>query len=137
MRPVMPPEDAGGAEVVIAKDQPEYRQLPARTDGMTVVTYWELTKNERAMIAAGERLVLQITTFGFPLQPMHLAVEGQDDADELIASATPCDAINQGVECMYPRGHAGRHRGYVFHAEKLEWQTYEAHDGNDRGVAHG
>lgn len=79
MRPIKPPESYGGVEVTFAKDQPEYLQMPARTDGQTVVTTWELTAVERAAILAGAPLVLQICTFGQPLQPLSLYVQGIEE----------------------------------------------------------
>jgi hypothetical protein len=59
--------------VVIAKEQPPYRPLPvARLAGKKgrVVSRWNLTGEERARIAAGEDLYLEVLTFGLPLQPL-------------------------------------------------------------------
>lgn len=79
MRPVAPPEEMGGTAVVFAKDQPEYLQLPARTDGQCVVTMWELTAVERAAVLAGAPILLQVVTFGSPLQPVSLTVRGIEE----------------------------------------------------------
>lgn len=79
MRPIPPPEEMGGTAVVFAKDQPEYLQLPARSDGTTVVTTWQLTAVERAAVLAGAPIILQITTFGRPLQPISLVVQGVEE----------------------------------------------------------
>ncbi len=60
-----------GANIVFAKDQPQYNQLPARLeqDG-TVITVWELTPEERIEIFNTGRLHLRISTFNRPLQPI-------------------------------------------------------------------
>lgn len=79
MRPIAPPEAMGGVPVVFAKDQPEYLQLPARTDGVSVVTVWELTATERAAVLAGAPIILQLTTFGRPLQPVSIVVQGVEE----------------------------------------------------------
>jgi hypothetical protein len=76
MKPVPPAEAYGGSPVVFAKDQPEYRQLPARTDAECVITTWQLTAVERVAILAGAPVVLQVMTFGGPLQPVSIYVEG-------------------------------------------------------------
>jgi hypothetical protein len=60
-------------EVVFAKDQPQYLQLPAlkstRPDGR-ILTRWKLTDEERAAVASGADLFLEVSTFGQPLQPL-------------------------------------------------------------------
>jgi hypothetical protein len=71
-----PLDGQGGARFrVIAKDQPQYDPLPALLfpDGR-VVTEWEPTEEERARIAAGERIRLSVWTFNSPLQPVLLEV---------------------------------------------------------------
>ena len=65
----LPPHDL----VTYAKDQPEYRPLPvARLHGAEgrVISRWTLTAEERARIAAGEDLYIELLTFGRPLQPI-------------------------------------------------------------------
>lgn len=79
MRPTPPPESFGGTLVIFAEYQPEYLQLPARTDGQTVVTTWELTAVERAAVLAGAPIVLQVTTAGQSLQPVMLYVQGVEE----------------------------------------------------------
>ena len=61
--------------VEIAKDQPEYRTLPALVykDGK-ILTEWSLTEDERARLIRGENLRLWIWSFGQPLQPVALEV---------------------------------------------------------------
>lgn len=66
---LLPPHDL----VTYAKDQPAYKPLPvARLHGMEgrVVSRWTLTSEERAQIAAGEDLYIEVLTFGQPLQPL-------------------------------------------------------------------
>lgn len=143
MRPVPPSEDVGGEAIIIAKDQPEFRQLPARTDGFTVITHWQLTEIEKAMIAAGEPLVLQIVTFGHPLQPVHLSVGKLDDVDEIAAQALPCGVVHPttGDRCQRAE-HAGdsEHWHYAATSKKLTWRSYPQRytsDDDDEGIAHG
>jgi hypothetical protein len=63
----------GSQAVIIAKDQPEYRPLPSvcTPDGR-VITRWQPSDEERALIAAGEDLYLTILTFNQPMQPILL-----------------------------------------------------------------
>jgi hypothetical protein len=67
--------------VTFAKDQPQYRPLPAIViagpDGR-VITRWVLTDAERAQIAAGADLYIQQLTFGHALQPMLPTVQFLD-----------------------------------------------------------
>ncbi len=46
--------------------------------GTTINTEWELTHTERTAIFAGARVMLSVLTFGQPLQPVLLAVEGAE-----------------------------------------------------------
>lgn len=79
------PEIPDSREVVIAKDQPEYLPLPAaiveREEGVSVVTRWRFTEDERSAIAAGADLYLELLTFGQPLQPLHMHVGEEPDAN--------------------------------------------------------
>lgn len=79
MIPIDPGEDIGRL-VVYAATQPEYAPLIARVDqeGGTF-TLWTLTLEERQAILDGARIGLRILTFGHPLQPIHLAIEGISD----------------------------------------------------------
>jgi hypothetical protein len=73
--PVLPGYDV--AEVVFAKDQPEYMQLPAvrvESPEAPVLTRWELSDEDRKKIAAGADIYLWVTTFGRALQPVALQV---------------------------------------------------------------
>jgi hypothetical protein len=79
VRPIPPAQELGGVPVIFAKDQPEYLQLPARSDGHSVVTTWELTAAERVAILAGASIILQVSTFGQPLQPLSIYVQGVEE----------------------------------------------------------
>lgn len=78
MKPI-DPGDNYGASRVYGANQPEYAPLPARldSDGGTF-TLWELSLDERAAILDGARIGLRLLTFGAPLQPVYLAVEGTE-----------------------------------------------------------
>lgn len=84
MRPVRP--DIGHPEVELAKDQPEYLQLPAalvkHDDGTVgVVTRWRLDPEEWMQLALGKDLYLCLLTADGTPQPVLLSVgnpyEGQ------------------------------------------------------------
>jgi hypothetical protein len=81
-----------GRAVVFAKDQPEYEPLPARVgDDQVVHSRWELTDEERSMIAVGGCIDVKVWTYSGPLQPMHLSVAGVvlAPATEGAASSAP------------------------------------------------
>ena len=64
-------------EVVFAKEQPEYRPLPAlRLDDPSnpIVSRWTFTKEERARVAAGSDLLLTQYIFEDLFHPLHLEV---------------------------------------------------------------
>lgn len=69
------PTTSEGRPVIFAQDQPEYEPLPARlcADGR-VMTEWQLSEDERALIARGENVRLTLLTFGAPLQPILIHV---------------------------------------------------------------
>jgi DNA polymerase I-like protein with 3'-5' exonuclease and polymerase domains len=64
MRPVAP--RIGGEEIMLAEEQTEYRTLPATPvaigDQLGLCTRWTFTPEERAQIAAGEDLFLDIVS---------------------------------------------------------------------------
>jgi hypothetical protein len=68
--PVLLNNECNLAEVIFAKDQPQYRPLPAivTSDGY-VTTRWKFTFRERLRILFGGSLYLQQLTFNDPLQP--------------------------------------------------------------------
>lgn len=64
--------------VVIAKDQPEYRPLPAHRfgdDQGTIACCWSLTFWERLRVLFSGKIWHQVLTFNQPLQPQLLTVE--------------------------------------------------------------
>jgi len=74
--PNMPVRD-GWNTVTWAKDQPEYRPLPALTeDGPygRVISRWALSHRERELVAAGGDIYLELMTFHKPLQPIIVGV---------------------------------------------------------------
>ncbi len=74
----MNPIAFNGHNVVFAKDQPQYRQLPAfrlgDMDG-TVVFCWSLTWRERLQVLLTGRVWHQVLTFHGALQPQLLTTE--------------------------------------------------------------
>lgn len=64
--------------VVIAKDQPEYRPLPAHIFGDeqgTIACCWQLTLWERIRVLFTGKIWHQVLTFNQRLQPQLLTVE--------------------------------------------------------------
>lgn len=83
--PVLPQSE--GIEVVLGKDQPQYIPLPAiyldRPD-CPMITRWQLTEEEREMIAQGADIILQQLTFQHPFQPVNLQVVMPGTFPELV-----------------------------------------------------
>lgn len=84
----MKPIEFDGANVVFAKDQPEYIPLPAMRvpndpQGL-VITKWELTPEEMELIKETGTIHLSMLTFNQPLQPVLLTVgfPTQQQSDE-------------------------------------------------------
>jgi hypothetical protein len=92
LRPFNGPVVAGleDFEVVYAKDQPEYlplRTLVSDTKELNVMSRWTLTPEQRAAIAAGADIFLELMTWGHPLQPIKMrVVQASDDAPSVAAS---------------------------------------------------
>jgi hypothetical protein len=62
--------------VVIAKDQPEYRPLPAHVAPNGMVTFcWKLSLLMRLRVLFTGKLWHQVLTFNTPLQPQSLLVK--------------------------------------------------------------
>ena len=80
MIPVDPGEEYGTLRTYGA-NQAEYQPLPSRVypGGHVVLTKWSLSLDERAAILDGADLYLHVLTFGHPLQPVSLWIEGSDD----------------------------------------------------------
>lgn len=70
----MEPIKFEGANVVYGANQPEYKPLPAEKRGNPrtgeVVTCWELTDEEKALISLTGEIYVSVLTFGNPLQPI-------------------------------------------------------------------
>lgn len=63
-------------EMVFAKDQPQYRPLPAlRLEDGRVITRWKLSLKERFQVLWTGSLFLQQLTFNSPLQPQLPSVD--------------------------------------------------------------
>ena len=78
MKPVDLETEGHENVVVFAKDQPQYEPLPAqRQENGVIWTRWQLTEDGRRAIMDGARVDLWVWTFGNPLQPVRLAVEGR------------------------------------------------------------
>lgn len=62
------------AEVILAKDQPEYLQLPVLhrhdREGGIVLSRWRPTLRERVRLLFGADLFLQVMTHGDLMQPI-------------------------------------------------------------------
>lgn len=72
MLPIQFPE----TNVVYAKEQPQYLQLPAyKYDNGHMITCWQLTWFERLRILITGKLWLEVLTFNRPLQPLKPGVE--------------------------------------------------------------
>src|SRR5690242_12678340 len=84
MIPVFPEKRFNFAQVIFAKDQPQYLQLPANTNGHQVETKWKLTFKERMEVLFSGHLYLTFLTFGQPLQPTRLSVNRDQDDDPVI-----------------------------------------------------
>jgi len=89
MRPISHSESghpAGSKVVHFGADQPEYEPLPALLleDG-AAYTVWDLSEKERRAVAAGARIELFLYTFGRPLQPVFIRVEGIEEPAGAIA----------------------------------------------------
>ncbi len=86
----MNPTDPGppGDLVTYAYGQPEYLPLVARqiNSGQRVRTRWQLTNEERKRVAEGADIILDLTTFGQPLQPIHLELA---DDPPILEEANP------------------------------------------------
>lgn len=68
-----------GQTVVYAKDQPEYRRLPAyqfpNDQEGRIACCWKLSPLERLRLLVSGRIWHQILTFGRPLQPQLLTLD--------------------------------------------------------------
>ncbi len=64
------------ANVVFAKDQPQYQPLPAfKSDDGQTISCWQLNLKERFKILLTGKLWLTVLTFNQPLQPLLPSVD--------------------------------------------------------------
>lgn len=74
----MEPIKFDDCNVVYGKDQSEYKPLPAERRGKPeygeIVTCWELSSQERQIVAKEGKIWLSMLTFNRPLQPVLLSV---------------------------------------------------------------
>ena len=79
----MKPVDFEGSNVVMGKGQPEYIPLPAyRDDEGKVTSVWELTDEERQLIADGAKVCTCLSTFGHSIQPQSVWISQVADKEE-------------------------------------------------------
>ena len=87
MTPVSPVLESGqhaAAEIVFAKDQPQYIPLPTLlSERGLVTTRWRLSLKERCRLLFSGSLYLQQSTFNHPLQPIRPSVTEPEDPLEL------------------------------------------------------
>jgi hypothetical protein len=93
--PELPKPRTGFRAVIFAKDQPEYLQLPALTNGHQVETQWKFSLRDRLRILFSGRVWLTFLTFGKPLQPSRLAAfrDPLDEDPEIVEGESPREAI--------------------------------------------
>lgn len=67
-------------EIVLAKNQPQYKELPAAVDETgRITTRWALTWRERFDLLFGANVFLEVLTYRQPLQPVKLTVGFAED----------------------------------------------------------
>jgi hypothetical protein len=72
-----------GMNCVYAKDQAEYRPLPAyRSPDGVVVSCWQLTAEERQKVLETGQVWVSLMTFNRPLQPIRVDAERPPIIDE-------------------------------------------------------
>lgn len=74
MTPMTPEARPGALAVVFAKDQPQYKPLPANVAFPYVETKWKLTWKERFTMLLRGTLYLTVMTFDKPFQPIRMSV---------------------------------------------------------------
>lgn len=84
--PILPSYES--QERRFAKHQPEFELLPALCSPTgNVMSRWSFTPLERLAIAAGADLFLVVSTYNDPLQPLLLAVPGNEAEALKLAAA--------------------------------------------------
>ena len=77
MKPVSPviPNESH-KEIIVAEHQDEYQNLPSiRLADQSILTRWELTDEEKAIVAETGSIYLLMHTFGKPVTPVLLMAE--------------------------------------------------------------
>jgi hypothetical protein len=70
-----------GCNVTYAKNQPEYRPLPALVmDDGEIITCWGLSFKDRLKILFTGKIWLNVLTFNKPLQPLLMSVDKPEHA---------------------------------------------------------
>lgn len=86
-------------EVVYAADQPEYQPLPAfKCVNGKILTRWEMTEEERRLVAEQGYIYLAVSTFNQPLQPVYLSATPPDQIDYVNWNEVPEDVIASRIE---------------------------------------
>lgn len=87
----MTPVDFPGMNVVVARDQPEYRPLPSRVLEGVTTSFWAFTPEDLGMLWATRVIYYRQLTFEQPLQPTFLSFCLQNATHRLNArlGATP------------------------------------------------
>jgi hypothetical protein len=72
-------------ERVFAKDQPQYKPLRilAGEQGLSAISRWHPTEEQRKAIAEGADILLEVLHFGGPLAPTRMMVADKCDAGGL------------------------------------------------------
>lgn len=90
-------------EVVYAADQPEYQPLPAfKCVNGKILTRWELTDEEKRLIAEQGYIYLAVNTFNEPLQPVFLSATPPDSIDYVDWNAVPEGVIASRINQSTP-----------------------------------
>lgn len=110
--------------IIIAKDQPEYKPLPAHIDPVdpcgVVTCCWKLSWRERLKLFITGKIWHQVCTFKHALQPQLLHVDKPQliDRAALVAEwrekdgSDRCTKLTQDTadkaQCLRPMGHKGK-----------------------------
>lgn len=81
MHPVSPviSEKFKDLEIILAKNQPQYKELPVICIGDRVMHRWTFTEDERKAILDGADLYITVMNFASPLQPISLLVSNNSE----------------------------------------------------------
>jgi hypothetical protein len=75
MYPIDPGEEWGTMRIYGSQQLDDYEPLYSRVQEQDVITKWQLTNQDREILANGGCLFLSLKTFGAPLQPIGLWAE--------------------------------------------------------------